>query len=226
MPTGSRNIPPDLTDEQTMSAFSPPSGHGGPADGDANTPPGSPLDAQHYQALRQAKVRRAKLDRAAAVAAFNGWSLAIFAALSLPFALFSLKGLVVCLGLGAVAYHEFKGRRMLHQLDPRGPRLLGINQLALGVLIVGYCAWSLLTAFTGPSPYAEYIQAEPALRQTLGSVDELYRLGAVAIYGGVILLILPYQGLMAWYHFSRAKHLHAYLDQTPDWVTEMQRATA
>lgn len=179
---------------------------------------GDPLTAQHYAALNDARARRAKLDRAAAVATFNGWSIGVIAALSAPFALFSLTALVMAAGLGAVAYHEFRGRSMLRRLDLRGPRRLGMNQLALAALIVGYSLWCLYAALTGPNPYEQYIQAEPALGETLGSISALYRLAAIGVYGAVIMLTLPYQGLMAWYYFSRGRHLRLYVEQTPAWV--------
>src|SRR5438132_1126340 len=31
-------------------------------------------------------------------------------------------------------------------------------------------------------------------------------------------------GLLAWYYFSRVRHVRAYLERTPGWIVEMQRA--
>jgi hypothetical protein len=31
-------------------------------------------------------------------------------------------------------------------------------------------------------------------------------------------------GALAWYYFSRAKHVRAYVERTPGWIVEMQRA--
>jgi len=190
--------------------------------------PTSPLSAEHYQAMRDAKTKRSKIDVAIGVATFNGWSLGLFATLSglLLLLSFSLIGLVISLGLGAVAYYEFKGRAMLRQLDASGARLLGYNQLALGALIVGYCLWSLIAAMVGPSPYAETIEQNPELAQMLGSTDELFRFGAFIVYGMGIVLTIPYQALVAWFYFSRAKHIIHYVNQTPQWVTQIQKAAA
>ncbi len=187
-----------------------------------------PLSRQHYDAMRDAKSKRAKIDFAIGVATFNGWSIGIFAVISaliLPLS-FSLQGLLVAAGLGAVAYHEFKGRRLLHLLDTRAPRLLGYNQLALGAVIVGYCAWSLIAELAGPGSYAQTIEQNPELADVLGSMEGLMSTIVVAVYVGAILLTIPYQGLIAWYYFSREKHLRAYIDQTPGWVTDLQRAAA
>jgi len=187
---------------------------------------GEPLTDEHYQALRDAKVRRKKIDRAVSVASFNGWSTGVFAALSAPFALFSFSGFLVCLGLGVVAYHEFKGRAMLLAFDLRGPRVLGYNQIGFGALLVAYCLWSLYEALAGPNPYAQYIEADPAMANMLGGIGDLYTFGAVIVYGSVIVLTVPYQAFMAWYYFSRSKHLRDYLSQTPGWIAQAQRAVA
>ncbi len=187
-----------------------------------------PLSAEHYEQLRSAKSRRRKIDRTIAVAGFNGWSIGIFAALSalfLPLS-FSLLGLLITLGLGAVAYHEFKGRRLLRALDLTGPRLLGFNQIGFGALIVAYCVWTLIAEFAGPGAYAQTIEQNPELAQVLGPTEGLYRLVVVLVYGTVIALTIPYQAFMAWYYFSRGKHLETYISQTPAWVTDVERAAA
>ena len=169
-----------------------------------------------------------KIDRAIAVATFNGWSIGFFAALSalfLPLS-FSLLGLLITLGLAAVAYHEFKGRRLLRALDVSGPRLLGFNQIGLGAVIVVYCLWNLVAELAGPGAYAQTIGEHPELAEVLGSTEGLYRLIVVLVYGAVIVLTIPYQALMAWYYFSRGKHMESYISQTPDWVTDLERAAA
>ena len=188
----------------------------------------APLSAQHYQALRDAKNGRKKIDFAIGVATFNGWSLGVFAALSaliLPLS-FSFSGLLVSIGLGVVAWNEFTGRAMLRLLDPQGARRLGFNQIGLGAVIVGYCVWSLLAALFGPDAYAEVIAENPELGQILGSTGDLYRFIAAAVYGGAIVLTIPYQALMAWYYFSRVRHIMRYVEQTPAWVTELHRSAA
>jgi hypothetical protein len=186
----------------------------------------APLDEQHLEVLRDAKARRKKIDRAGSVATFNGWSTGVFAVISLPFALFSVSGFLMCLGLAVVAYHEFKGRALLRSLDLRGPRVLGYNQIGFGVLIVAYCLWSMFLAVTGPDPYAQYMDADPALADMLGGLSEVYVFGSLIVYGFAIVLTVPYQTFMAWYYFGRAKHLSKYLSETPDWVAQAQRAAA
>ena len=60
----------------------------------------------------------------------------------------------------------------------------------------------------------------------LGPMSELQWQLTLAIYGAVIVGAIVFQGLNAVYYFTRAKHLSAYLDETPDWVVDVQRRTA
>ena len=62
----------------------------------------------------------------------------------------------------------------------------------------------------------------------LGSLDEfdyLYKVLVVAVYGTVIVLSAIFQGLNAFYYFTRRKHVEAYVQETPDWVLDLQRMT-
>lgn len=194
----------------------------------ANSAPG-PLSARHLQELEQSQVRAKQIRRAAGVAAFNGWTTAIFAVASAPFAPFSFVGALVTLGLGIVAYNEFQGRRKLLQFDSRGADLLGWNQLGFLGLIVVYSGWMLFTGLTGEGPFAGELRKNPELASVLGPLheyDELYRLIVVAAYGSMIVFSAIFQGGNAWYYFSRRKLLTGYVRDTPVWICNLQRATA
>ena len=104
----------------------------------------SPLDASQQEQLSQACREARPISRIARVATFNGWVCAGLAAVSLPFALFSLIGLLMTAGLMLVARNEFRGSRMVKTLDPAGPRLLGWNQVGFLSLILAYCFWQSL----------------------------------------------------------------------------------
>ncbi len=185
-----------------------------------------PLSPQHRRDLAEADRRARSVRRAAKVAAFNGWSIGSFAALSLPFALFSITGVIMTGGLAAVAYNEFRGRKLLSRFDQRGPRVLGWNQLGLMGLLIGYSLWNIYLATTGPSPYNEQLGANPELASMLGSVGDLYTSITLAVYGGVIVFSVIFQGLNALYYFTREKHLQSYLSQTPAWIVDLQRSTS
>ncbi len=141
---------------------------------------------------------------AAKVARFNGWTIGGFAALGLLSGLSSMTVLTVGLGLAIVAWNELRGRKMLLRFDPRGPRLLGRNQLGLMALVVGYSLWSVYIGLTGTTELNALLKE---LEPLFGPIGHLHRSLTLAVYGGVILLSIIFQGLNALYYFSRADHV-------------------
>ena len=119
----------------------------------------------HYRELADAKLRFKKVRAAARVAAFNGWTIGVIAALSSPLALFSVAGLVMAAGFTIIAYLEFRGRRRLLQYDPSAATLLGWNQIGLLTLIVVYCLWQLWAGLSGPSPLAAELEGTARTRR-------------------------------------------------------------
>ncbi|MCA9249162.1 MAG: hypothetical protein KDA42_18700 [Planctomycetales bacterium] len=188
----------------------------------------SPLSDEHRRELDLATQRSAKVRRAAGVASFNGWATAIFAALSAPFAVFSLSGLFVTGGLAIVAYHEFQGRKRLLQFDPSATRLLGWNQLGLLGVIIIYSVWSMYVGLGEESLFSKEINDNPELREVLNAdeLEQLVQMVIVVLYTSVIALSVVFQGGNAWYYFSRRKYVEAYLSETPAWAVDVQQRTA
>jgi hypothetical protein len=169
--------------------------------------------------------------KAVRVASFNAWVTGIIAALSLPFALFSMSGLFVAGGLCAVAYNEFRGRRRLLDFDPAAASLLAWNQLGFLALIIMYSVWATYAGLTGGNKFAKALAANPEL-SALGfdsdfvtNGDALYKLALVAFYGTVIVLSVIFQGATAVYYATRRKHILRYVNETPEWVRDLHRAT-
>ena len=146
----------------------------------------------------------------------------------MPFAVFSIAGLLVTVGLAGVAYNEFRGRRRLLEFDPSAAALLGWNQLGFLALIVAYCAWMLYSGLTGENPFSAALAAHPELLDA-GELPEwthdLYHICLIGVYGSVIVLSVIFQGLNAFYYFTRRKHLDKYAAETPAWVRDLHRAT-
>ncbi len=190
--------------------------------------PTGPLSQTQQHQVAAAHERAKKIRKAASVASFNGWVTGIFAVCSAPFAVFSLSGFVMTVGLSIVAYNEFRGRKRLLQFDQRAPAFLGWNQVAFLALIVCYCIWMLIAGLTSDGPLAAELKAKPelgAVFDSTGEFDELYRMLVVAVYGSIIVLTGVFQGLNALYYFSRRKYVNAYVEETPDWVLDLQRLT-
>ena len=211
---------PQTTDIQVVRAASNPS-----APGLADQTAG-PLSPEHLEALSEANRRAQSLRAAGKLAAVNGWSSAVFSVLCAPFALFGLTAAVMGVGLGAVAWNEFRGRRLLLAFDPRGPRVLGWNQIGFLALLCGYSLWRIYLALTTPNPYAEQIQAVPEIEKMIGDIGNLYVVFSIAVYGGVILSSAVFQGGSAAYYFSRSRHVLAMLNETPPWIIELQKRSA
>jgi hypothetical protein len=184
------------------------------------------LSGAQIKVITDAKQRRKKLDRAAAVAATSGWITAVLAALGAPFAMFGWESAVMVCGLAAVAYHEFKGKRMIQALNPAATRLLGVNQLAFAALIIAYSVWQIAAALSSEGHYASAIVAEPMLADALEPIEQLYTVITLTVYAAMIIGTLAFQGGTAWYYLSRAKYLRAYVEQMPAWVIDLQRCGA
>ena len=189
--------------------------------------PTGPLSQSQQHEVATAHERAKKIRKAAGVAGFNGWVTGIFAVCSAPFAVFSLPGFLVTVGLSVVAYNEFQGRKRLLKFDRKAPAFLGWNQVAFLVLIVCYCIWMLIVGLASDGPFAAELKAKPELGAVLdtGEFDDLYRMLVVAVYGSVIALSCVFQGLNAFYYFSRRKYVNAYVEETPHWVLDLQRLT-
>ena len=185
-----------------------------------------PLTPEHHAQIARARAQRKKVDRALKVAAFNAWSFSVFAGLSLLFAVLSLNALIAAIALAGLAYNEFRGRRRLQRLDPRGPQTLGFNQVVCCALIAVYCGVRLVDTQTGPGVYAQAIEQSPELASALAPMEGLITTATLITYALVLVVGVTVQGATAWYYFSRRRWLNDYLQQTPAWVLDLDRARA
>ncbi len=179
------------------------------------------LSPEQRRALEEARERARKILAAGKVAAFNGWTIGIFAALTLLFGIGNVVVMGLAVGLGVVAWNEFKGRAALRSLEPSAGRFLCNNQLGLMVLIVAYGLWSIWRVQAGP-PDPEMVQ----LQDLVGVGSDLIGQLTVVLYLGVIAATVIFQGLNARYYLKRTAMTEAYLAETPAWVVDLQRAAA
>ncbi len=165
-----------------------------------------------------------KIRRAALVAAFNGWSIAACAALSLLLGVAlmtvagAIVGVVIAAALGAFSYFEFVGRKRLLNLDPQACALLGWNQVAFMSVIVIYCVVSLVNVYRHPEFTMEYPED---LKQSISRADwdlagdVMFKPYWAAIwkttYYSVIVATVLAQGGNAIYYFTRRRHVNALL---------------
>jgi len=181
----------------------------------------APLSPAQLQDLSDARRRAAKIRRAGAVAAFDGWTMAFFALVTLLGGLvsFSLVGLILGAGLGAIAYNELRARALLLGFNSRAPRILALNQIALGILIMAYAVVSLYQGLAAPIS-AQLQSGDPETDAMIGSLS---RTIIVALYASLAVFAIVGPGLTAWYYLSRAKHLDRFIKDTPPWVVQVLR---
>lgn len=199
----------------------PPQGAPGSAGPDA-----AAFSPEQMQAITIARRQARKISRAAAIAAFSGWTLAVFAVITILCGLFSIPAFLLGLGLAVVAWLELRGSRGLRVFDLAAPHRLGWNQIALGAMIVAYGGWGIFTALTGTSPYEAHLASGGPVAEALEPIDRLQRVATVLFYAAVIgFSILTQSGLSA-YYFTRRRHVAAYLSSTPPWIVDMLRVAA
>jgi hypothetical protein len=180
----------------------------------------------HRRELSAARDRAKTIRKAARVAAFNGWTTAAVAALSAMFLLFdhSSLAIAVTLALSIVTYNEFRGRKRLLNVDPSAATLLGRNQLGLLAMIVAYCLWMLSRSSSeavGALSAQMQSTAERELLNMAGDLESLYKTATLALYGGVIVLSVLFQGGNAVYYFTRRRHVEDFIAETPQWARDV-----
>lgn len=146
----------------------------------------------------------------------------VFAGISVLIGAFGdLTSLVLGLALGAVAWNEIRGGKLVRGFDPRGITVLVWNQLFIGIVIVAYGAMQLVAAMhtTG---LGGQTTGDPGMDEM---VTSLTRTIGTAFYGMVMVVGAAGPGLMALYYRSRGRMVRAYLESTPHWVVRTMRAT-
>ena len=195
--------------------------------------PPSPLTPEAQDQVRRAAALRRPVSSATRVALGSAVTMLLVAALSVPVLMlsFSATNLLVVLALIGLGIQEYRGYRSLKRLAPAAPRQLGINQVCLLGLIVFYCAMQMATASSGDikamvvSPeFRSALQQMPSgggLNDLVAQADRWAPLAIYGFYSLVLLLGVLFQGGLAWYYFSRRKHLDRYLHAAPPPIRQL-----
>ena len=130
--------------------------------------------------------------------------------------------LALGVGMAVVSYAGFKGARGIRQLDTTALRLLSKNQIAFGIMLFAYGAYCFLSAMHEIAPLASV--SDPETAELLADYEPLIRQMMMVLYAGVMACAIIGPGLMVWYYRSREKVLVRYLQETPAWILDLQRA--
>lgn len=149
--------------------------------------------------------RRVRWARLVAGGNVVGFGLGAVLSLALELPGISLIGVA----LSALAWNEWRGRKLLLAADARAPRRLALNQLSSMVVVVLYCAVGAYAAWVGPSPLDAVLREQPELGEALhgagassSDLNEWARSAALAVYGAMAVGSLVVQGLIAALYLS------------------------
>jgi hypothetical protein len=182
------------------------------------------LSAQNLLELQAARKGLRTIRRAVSLACADGWTIGAFGALTLLLGLTDPSSVILGLAMILVAAVELRSAGRLRRLDPRAARVLGFNQVTLGSLLIVYALWRIWALFREGGASEALGATEPQLAQMLKPVENLTRLIGLAVYSTLIAIGMFAQGGMAWFYFTRQKHVRAYLAQTPAWIVGLQKA--
>jgi len=194
-------------------------------------PAPGPLQESDFIRIRQALVQRLAVKRAARTAMTSAVITLIIGGASLPLTLLcsDLASVLIAAAICAIGVMEYLGCRKMRRADPSAARHLGINQMAfLGVIIL-YC---LAQVFTFSPEKAKAAAISPEVRaqlyvlpDTQQAIDsQIERWAPVLTYGFyslVIVLSVCCQGGLAWYYFSRRRHVETFNQNTPQWIRRL-----
>jgi hypothetical protein len=188
------------------------------------TAPG--LSPEQLKQIGDARQRSAKIRKGVFVALFDGWSVAVFAGLTLLGGLVGLSWIGILLGGGmaAAAFVELKAVKRLRALDAGVTKTLAWNQVFLGALLFSYAVYSLVLIYTGRTELAKQLEAYPEMADMAVNVHEIAKLIGLLVYGTLITVAVVCQGGTALFYLSRRKHIEAYVRETPQWILDAQRA--
>jgi hypothetical protein len=187
-----------------------------------DVPAANPLSPDHFRLIEEAQKRTRKIRNASKFAVFNAWSLAIFAVFGGCAALFGdFTSLITGIALGIFAFNEFRGAKFLKLFDMRGPKLLGWNQVGLGIALVVYAIWSLFAS--RGSDLSSMSSGDPHIDETMQSLTSVVSLG---LYGSLAVIGVVVPGLTAIYYFTRAGTMKTLLASTEPWIIQTIRAAA
>jgi hypothetical protein len=182
--------------------------------------PTSPqLTEANLRELSTARSAYRKIARAIRVAKFDGWTIAIFGVLSFLASLGDLPGMGIGMVLIVVAFIEIKSAKRLRDLDPASIRHLAFNQIAFGALLIIYALWQMYLVKTGRGILSDLDEAGLE-----GEDMDMARSWLNLFYCSLIAVAVFGMGGLAYYYFTRIKHLQKYLAQTPAWIVAMQKS--
>jgi hypothetical protein len=186
---------------------------------------GSPIDTgpttEHLRQIDGARIAMKPLRRAAAWAAFDGWTLIFFGAITILFSLGFNIALLLGIALVYVGWHDVQAGKSLLRLESASIDRLIQGQIILGVSLAIYGAWNLYRAMNDANPLG--VDASVLAQANLSGFGDMARALTAAIYVGVLAFAIAGPSVMIMFYRSRRAKLAQYLASVPPWIIELQR---
>lgn len=183
---------------------------------------------ENLRELEIAKRGARKVRRAVFTANFDGWTIAIFGALTLMMGFTNWLNILLAFAFGVVAYVELRNAARLKRLQADAAKNLGFNQLGLAAVLILYACWQMYAAAHTTITAASLGISDPDVTQAFGNIQAqaqpLVQMIMHAIYGALIVIAVFGQGSMALYYFSRVRLVRDYVAKTPQWIIKLQEA--
>jgi len=196
-------------------------GPGAPALHIAGSPTDTGPTTMHLQQIDAARRAMKPVRRAVTWAAFDGWTLLIFGAITILFSMGFNIALFLGIVLIVVGWRDVQAGKSLLRLEPASIDRLIQGQIILGLSLAVYGGWNLYRAMNDPNPLG--LDAATMAQVNVSDFGNLARAISVAIYGGVLGFAVMGPGAMIVFYRSRRAKLAAYLAIAPPWIIELQR---
>lgn len=174
--------------------------------------------------MAEADNRLAKITRLAAFSSFNVKMLYLFGGLTIAYAAMNWGANsrdyfspAVGLALMALGYFESRGRYFMLTCDPKGPRILSINQIAILVIVSICVGYAIYDAKYGPKREIE------STFELLGGSAADARAATISSYKIILGLTAVFQVVMAWVYHRITDKLTEHVELTPPWILKVQR---
>lgn len=187
-----------------------------------------PLSQEQMAQIGEARMNASQILRAAQIAHREFVGLVLMGVLTAMFACYggiSISSLIMGLWMIVGGVIEHLGEQRIRRLDPNVFTTLSRNQLLLGIMFVVISGWWMLTIAMG---------SDKDLAATSGTLNNLgiaakqmmpmVKLMLYGAYASVGIFGIVWQGYLAWYYRRRHWQLMQYIQETPQWIIDMQQS--
>ena len=164
------------------------------------------------------------IRKAAGYARFSGWSTLLAGVVSVLFSLGSFPGMMLGGALAFIGMRELGLSRRIEGFDVRVPLAMALNQVALGLVLIGYAGFKIVTMDSSDGVIAGTLASDPtvaAMPELAGTMDQLNQIEYLlnlGVAGILIVVAVVVQGGTALYYLSRRGAVRRIRKHAPEWV--------